>query len=229
MTNWNPTRNTLVGAAALGLLALVSNTQYAAGADSSTPSEVIPYSVTAEAGTTGIGGNGSWRFMDYLGADTGYDFFSFSYAGTIKDNRYNVRFRLMSEPLNLDVYPWERSSFHIALGALFNENRLSGNATGSVNLGSGTPSYPGSLNLVYKPNVLDPYVGIGGNLYFDHAHHWSVLGALGVAYAGDGTVTLVSSPDKYPVALENERNRIKSYTRDLSFWPVAKIGLTYSF
>src|SRR5208283_5919131 len=98
--------------------------------------------------------------------------------------------RLMSQPLNLELYPWKRSSFHLSLGALFNEERLSGTASGAVNL-DGT-LYAGSLALRYKPQTVDPYLGIGGNLYFTKAHHLSLMGALGVAYAGNGSVSLTT-------------------------------------
>ncbi len=164
MTNMKPTRNNLIGLAALGLLTLVPNTQYAADADASTPAQTIPFSLGAEAGTTGIGGNASWRFLDYLGVETGFDYFSYTYNGSIKDNNYHATFRLMSEPLNLELYPWKRSSFHLSLGMLLNEESLSGTGTGTVKL-PGIASYPGTLSLRYKPQVVDPYLGIGGNLY----------------------------------------------------------------
>ncbi len=57
------------------------------------------------------------------------------------------------------------------------------------------------------------------------------MGALGVAYAGDGSVSLSSNPNPPAVqaALESERAKIRSFARDLQFWPVIKIGLSYSF
>jgi len=77
MTNMKLTKNHLIGAAALGLLALVPNTQYAADASAATPAEINPYSIGVEAGTTGIGGNLGWRFSDYLGVETGFDYFNY--------------------------------------------------------------------------------------------------------------------------------------------------------
>ena len=214
MTNRNPTRNTLIGAAALGLLTLVSTTRISAGADSSVPAQAIPYSITAEAGTTGIGGNVGWRFLDNLGVDGGFDYFDYSRNGKIKDNKFDASLRLMSQPLNLDVYPWERSSFHIALGALFNENHISGGASGSLKLDN--QPYTGHLALLYKQNLVSPYLGIGGNLYFDHAHHWSLMGALGAAYVGEGSVSLTPSTTPRLNAAQNaglqrELSKIKKY------------------
>jgi hypothetical protein len=231
MTNLKPAGNHLIGVAALGLLTLVPNTQYAADASAATPAERIPYSVGLEAGTTGVGGNLGWRFMDHLGVETGFDYFSYTYNGTIKDDYYNATLRLMSEPLNLEVFPWKRSSFHFSLGMLFNENRLTGNANGKLTLNN--DNYAGNLNLTYKPDVVDPYFGIGGNLYIGKAHHWSIMGVLGVAYEGDGSVSLTgaSSPPNGTFAhdLQVEKSKVQSYARDLDFWPVIKLGVTYSF
>jgi hypothetical protein len=235
MTYLNPTRILLPGALAVGLLALAPNTQSAAVASATTPNQGNPYSVGLEAGTTGLGGNVAWRFMNNLGVESGFDYFDYSYNGTIKDNTYDAKLRLMSEPLNLEVFPWKRSSFHISLGALFNENRLSGSATGPLTLNG--DKYTGNLNLLYKPETVDPYVGIGGNVYFDKSHHWSLMGALGVAYAGDGKVSLTGTgvPAQYTSSstfqqdLQAEKAKVQSYARDLRFWPVIKLGVTYSF
>jgi len=137
----------------------------------------------------------------------------------------------MSEPLNLELFPWKRSSFHVSLGMLFNEERLNGTATGNLTLNNN--KYPGNINLVYKPEVVDPYLGIGGNLYLGKAHHWSIMGALGVAYAGDGSVSLTGTTTPpsptFQHDLQVEKSKVKSYARDLEFWPVIKLGVTYSF
>lgn len=231
MTTIDCTNKHLLGALAFALLTLAPNTQYAADASASTPAETIPFSVGAEAGTTGLGGNVGWRFMNYLGVQSGFDYFSYTYNGTIKDNKYDATLRLMSEPLNLEVFPWKRSSFHISLGALFNEDRLSGNASGSLTLNH--DKYTGNLSLDYKPETVDPYVGIGGNVYFDKAKHWSLMGALGVAYQGDGRVSLTGNSTTpgpaFQADLQSEKSKVQSYARDLQLWPVIKVGVTYSF
>jgi hypothetical protein len=239
MTNLKSARILLPGALAVGLLALAPNCQSQSNAVdyASTPNRGNPYSVGLEAGTTGLGGNVAWRFMNNLGVESGFDYFDYSYNGKIKDNEYDAKLRLMSEPLNLEVFPWKRSSFHISLGALFNENRLGGTAHGNLTLNG--DKYTGNLNLQYQPEVVDPYVGIGGNIYFDKSHHWSLMGALGVAYAGDGKVSLTGSgtpvgegyyPDPtFQQDLATEKAKVQSYARDLRFWPVIKLGVTYSF
>jgi hypothetical protein len=235
----NPTRSKLIGALAFSLLALVPNSQYAAGTNTqyalgtNAPSyaQTIPYSVGVEAGTTGLGGNVGWRFANHFGVESGFDYFSYTYNGTIKDDYYHVTLRLMSEPLNLELFPWKSKSFHLSLGMLFNENRLSGGANGSLTLNN--DKYTGNLNLLYKPDTVDPYVGFGGNFYFDKGHHVSLMGALGVAFAGNGSVSLTGTSTTpgptFQNDLQSEKSKVQSYAKDLQYWPVIKIGLTYSF
>jgi hypothetical protein len=230
MINCNPTKNSFIGATALGLLTLVSTSQYAAGADTFTSAQATPFSITAEAGTLGMGGTLGWRFVDNLGVETGFDYFGTDHYGKIKDNNYSTTVRFMSQPLNVDVYPWDKSSFHIAIGALFNENRLSGNASGNLLLNNA--KYNGNLSLVCKQDLVDPYLGVGGNFYFDDAHHWSLMGAIGCAYVGGGSTDLTASGKlnkAQQAGLITERNKLKSVNRAVEFWPVIKLGITYSF
>jgi hypothetical protein len=226
----NRTRSNLIGALAFGLLALTPNAQYAQEAPAQTYAQIAPYSVGVEAGTLGFGGNLGWRFMDHLGVQTGFDYFDYTYNGAIKDNYFDAKLRLESAPLNLEVFPWKRSSFHISLGILFNQERLTGSVPGptTINLGNGN-TYQGGLSLDYKPEEVDPYVGIGGNIYFDKGHHFSLMGELGVAYAGNGTVNLVTTPTQPASAVAPELSKVQSYTRFLKYWPVIKLGFTYSF
>ncbi len=180
-----------------------------------------------EAGTTGAGGRVDWRFMDHFGVGTAFDYFSYSDSATIKGINYNADLRLMSQPLTLNLYPWAGRSFHVSLGVMFNENQLKGDATGTVNLG-GTP-YTGHVHLKIEQEVADPYLSIGGNLYFDKAHHWSLGGELGVTYTGDPSVTLTTNPAAPAAQLDAERNQVKDYARDAQFWPILKLSLNYTF
>ena len=86
-----------------------------------------PFTVGVEAGTTGAGGGANWRFSNHLGVGGAFDYLSYSYNGKVEDGNFNVRLRLMSEPLTLNLYPWKNHSFRISAGLLFNQNQLTGN------------------------------------------------------------------------------------------------------
>jgi hypothetical protein len=199
-----------------------------------------PLTLSAEAGTTGIGGAAQWRFADHLGLRAGADYFEYKDTRTIKDVDYSAKLRLLSEPVTLDVYPWSSSSFHISLGALFNQNRVTGTGTavdGQLVTLDGQQflaSDVGTLNLRVKQEEVNPYLSIGGNFfYFDPAHHWSMGGELGVAYTGKPKVTLTRSGgvagSNIDAAVSEEEEKIRHASRDAQFWPVLKLAINYSF
>ena len=137
----------------------------------------------------------------------------------------------MSEPLTLDIYPWKEHSFHVSLGVLFNQNRLTGTAddTGTII----PPARLGKLDLVIEQQLVNPYLGIGGNFcYFDHAHHWALGGELGVAYTGDPKVSLTRSGTPNGIidaAVHREEKRVEDYADQFKWWPVAKLMVNFSF
>ena len=154
------------------------------------------WTVGLEAGSTGLGGFGSWHFCDHLGVRAGFDYFQWTENNLhIKDLHYDAEVRLMSEPLTLDLYPWKAHSFHISAGVMFNQNQLTGSSSGFGPIAIGGQTFQfsdlGVLNLKVEQQLVNPYLSIGGNfLYFDHAHHWALGGELGVAYTGDPRVSL---------------------------------------
>src|SRR5262245_21969957 len=97
----------------------------------SEPPPYRPWIVGLEAGTTGFGASSGWRFSDHFGVRAGADLFRYSQSDLeIKGLKYDAELRLLSEPLTLNVYPWKKRSFHISIGMMFNQNELTGNATG---------------------------------------------------------------------------------------------------
>jgi hypothetical protein len=170
---------------------------------------------------------------------SGFDYFESSENDVdIKEITYSAKLRLMSEPLTLDFYPWKRHSFHISVGALFNQNRLTGNAsdTGTIIIDGQPFPVPlvGTLNLKIEQQPVNPYLSIGGNLfYFDPAHRWAMGGELGVAYTGDQKVSLTRSGPPAPLidaAVRAEQNRVEDYANDhYKWWPVLKLAVSYSF
>jgi hypothetical protein len=227
-------RNTLPMwvAAFVGCVASVNAAEGASESTDSMPA-YRPFSLSAEAGTTGLGGTARWRFADHFGLRAGMDYFSYSDSREIEGITYDAKLRLQSEPLTVDLYPWKNHSFYLSLGVGLNQNRLTGTASTTQPIDIGNTTYPGgaTLDLSVKQESVNPYVSIGGDLlYFGHAHRWALAGELGVMFSGDPKVKLSSSTvGVNPTDIAAEQKKIEDSVKDFKFWPVAKLALNYSF
>jgi hypothetical protein len=192
-----------------------------------------PFSLAAEAGSTGLGGTAGWRFADHFGLEGGMDYFSFTLNRSISDIPYSGHLRLMSERAGLDLYPWKDHSFHVSVGAYFNQNRLSGTATsdGTLTVNGALVPAGDSVKLVYKQQPIDPYVSIGGNVYFDKARHFSIGTELGAFYLGNPRVSVSTTPaGVVPMAnLNSYQQQAQHDLKKLPVWPILKISFCYSF
>jgi hypothetical protein len=196
-----------------------------------------PFTLGLEAGTTGFGGYGSWRFADHFGVRAGGDYFSLSDVGVeVEGIHYNTKLQLISQPLTFDIYPWKKHSFHISLGVMFNENSLTGTAEQDGTIVVDGQPLPinslGTLNAKVEQQLVNPYLSIGGNFfYFDHAHHWSLGGELGVAYTGSAEATVWSSRSGPVVdrAVSVAQSQLHDWANQYKWWPIAKLMVNWSF
>ncbi|HSU54578.1 MAG TPA: hypothetical protein VLT36_11010 [Candidatus Dormibacteraeota bacterium] len=183
-----------------------------------------------------LGGGVSWRFSDHFGTRVGFGYTESDWdAVRIGGLKYNVTARLLSEPITLDIYPWQKSSFHLSVGMLVNQSELTGSVstTGSINVG-GEPVEvnPREISIKIQPQPVNPYLSIGGNFfYFDRAHHWAMYGELGVAYTGDTKVSLDRTRDSSisDETVNKVKDRLRNYGDQFQWWPVLKLAVTYSF
>ena len=207
--------------------------------------DYYPYTIGVEGTTLGGGASVGWRFTDLLGVSTGFDYFSYNDTDTIKGIKINGTVQLLSEPVTLNIYPWREIPLHFDIGLLVNQNMVFGDAavvshrTYDIDGTHYASSDVGHLHLGIDQNPVAPYLGVGGNLfYFDSTHHWALTGAVGVAYMGDGDVTLDRSGGvphdtalgrRIDRSLSNQQSNIKGYADDFAWWPIAKVGVGYSF
>jgi hypothetical protein len=192
-----------------------------------------PLSLGAEIGTTGIGGTAAWRFSEHLGLRGGAHYVDYSDDGLeVEDITYGGSILLQNQELGLDIFPWKNRSFRITLGAFFNQNELEGTATGSVEIEGNTYTVSAAdpVRLQIESDPVNPFVSVGGNLfYFDKAHRWAFFGEVGVVYTGEPEVRLTGPAIIPSNDLESERQEIEDALSDFPFWPVAKIGISFSF
>jgi hypothetical protein len=213
------------------------------------------FTIGVDAGTTGFGGSASWRFSDNFGIRGGVNYFSydteeFTYTtrapglSPAVDQKFDVSVRLLSEPIALDYYPSAKSSFRVSLGVLINQNQFTANAQNSGVAGSAfvfngvdylQSGFTNGVDIEIEQQILSPYLSVGGSIYLDKAKHWSLSGELGVAYTGSPKVTLSTPNSAYNgdlTYLENvaaEEAEIEKDAEDYKFYPIVKIGVSYSF
>lgn len=213
------------------------------------------FTISADGGTTGLGGSVSWRFSDNFGVRGGVNYFSydtdeFTYTtkpngGASQEQKFNVTLRLLSEPIALDYYPSPKSAFHVSIGALVNQNRFTStvknsgvvNSTYTFNGVDYLQSAVGDFDMEVKQQTLSPYLSVGTTFYFTKTKHWALNGELGVAYTGSPKVSL-SAPNHDPALdatpnfsddVRGEESKIGKDAKDFKFYPIVKIGVSYSF
>ena len=118
-----------------------------------------------------------------------------------------------------------------ALGVQFNQNRLTGTAedTGTII----PPAKLGKLDLKIEQQLVNPYLGIGGNFfYFDQRPPLGDGGRVGrgLHRRPKGQLDPVRpSAALLDAAVRVEEKRIQDYADQFRWWPVAKLMVTYSF
>ncbi len=211
--------------------------------------------IGVDAGTTGFGGSASLRFSDHFGVRGGVNYFSydtdeFTYTtrdpglSPAVDQKFKASVRLLSEPIALDYYPSAKSSFRVSLGVLINQNEFTANVQNSGVSGSSfvfngvnylQSGFTNGVDLEIKQQILSPYVSVGTSFYFGKSKRWALSGELGVAYTGSPKVTL-STPNSayngnqaYLDDVAAEEAKIEKEAEDYKFYPIVKIGVSYSF
>ena len=205
-------------------------------------SEEVDYrtvSLTADAGTLGLGGTVSLRFADHFGIRGGFHYFEFDYTGDQEGNEYELNLHLESIPLGVDFYFSKDSSLRITAGVLLNKNSFGGSVTGAdVELDGTTYTDPDlKVDMKLEPDDVSPFITIGGTIYFGESKRVGLNIEGGVAYLPGGyDVSLtrnntVANPANTQIDtdLENERLQLEDSFKDAKLYPIFKIGVTVSF
>ncbi|MFO7646807.1 hypothetical protein [Halomonas campaniensis] len=195
--------------------------------------------VSAIAGTTGLGADVSWRFHERLGV-------SAQYAGGLDwdgdyetdDVMYEGDLNLSAGALKLDFYPFA-GRFYLTAGAMLPdmEANVRGRANGSQEFEVGGETYNSDDigQLVGKLTIADgvqPYAGLGWRS--SHRSGFGMFSEIGVM-ATNVDVSLSSSRgyengnSDFREALRREEQDLKDDAEKLSVYPVALIGISYTF
>jgi hypothetical protein len=233
--------------------------QEAAVADKSDTPDYRPFTLGAEASSTGLGGSFSWRFTDHFGARVGINYFEYSDSGdefmgaqvdivnpvapgtpVIGQATFDKKYRLMSEPIGLDIYPWKKSSFRITVGVMINQNEATGVIHSDPVFGQTTLRFSdagilydsasiGDVTMKVEQLPVAPYVSMGASYFFDKAKHWSLAGEVGVAYTGNPDVTVTTGTPNALAPADVDAITQEIEDGSWQFYPIIKVSVNYSF
>jgi len=203
--------------------------------DTSHPGE--GWAVDVKAGTLGIGADLSRSIVPrVLNLRIGASFYTYSNDIDKEDIRYNSELKLGAIPIALDVFPFE-NWLRFGGGILINLNEVKGTAEpigGTIEIGDNT--YPveefGQLKAEVKFNRIAPYFGIGFNNPIKKKGHWGIFADLGIFFHGSPTLTLTptqSVPPELQADIDKEEQDVNDDIKDLEFFPVVQLGVSYKF
>ncbi|GHB06305.1 hypothetical protein [Modicisalibacter luteus] len=195
------------------------------------------WSVGAGVGTTGYGGSVSYRFHDNLAVTAGYS--GFSYDGLdyeTDDANYEGEFDVDVYGLTLDYFPFA-GRFFLSAGAMrpdiamsvvgrpkagqsyeFNGNTYTSSRVGSVH---------GEVTLA---DSIQPYLGLGWR--GSHKSGLGVFSQVGVFFT-DAEVNLsatgAANDPQLQRDIQQEEDDLQDEADELSVYPVAVVGIEYTF
>ncbi|REC95281.1 hypothetical protein [Kushneria indalinina] len=204
------------------------------------------WSVAGSAGTTGLGANVSWRFHDHFALTAGYSGYNYDdLEHTNGDVTYKGEVDMDIYSLKLDIYPWVNSGFFISAGAVKPDVQLKavGRYTGDGALEDfGISGDAGNARLNGRAKLSDnvePYLGIGwrnsskqGLGFYAEAGAFWIDPSVSLTPRGDIFDSSVTGPAARAAVDQEVRNQEDDLRSDLNkynVYPVAVIGIEYTF
>lgn len=198
--------------------------------------------VAAEVGTTGLGLHLTLPVAERINARIGFGALSLSDTRNIDDVEYDVDLKLNTVNALLDFYPMAQSSFRVTAGLAYNGNELDVTArpTNSTYVFNGQ-TYDASLAGTVDGRIdfrsTAPYLGIGWGNALDQRSRWKFTSDFGVLFQGSPRTSLASNNCQLGAVLCNqlagdlaaENEELRDKADSFKFFPVIRVGISYSF
>jgi len=191
-----------------------------------------------DAGTTGVGATLGWRFSNHFGVSAGMGYLTWSPLRNkkIEDVDFDIRLKIRTAPVTLDLYPSRTSSFHLRLGVAQNGNQATLTWTGTTITLNGVDydaAQVGKIDGIFKQKKTNAYISMAGNFFQIASGHVSFGGELGLLYGGtptfDATRTGGIADASLDADYDAQKAKIRKTTDKINFWPVIKLALRFSF
>lgn len=197
-------------------------------------------SVYLGVGTDGIGAGYGRGINQYLGVRGEVSGFGLSHNFSGDDLNYNANLRLIHGAAFADFFPIPHAyvPLHLTAGLLVGGDQLSGDAvpeaggTYTIN-GTTVVAPPGeTISAKLKWPTVRPYLGIGIGHNPVAKKGFSAAFDIGVAFGKPSVDFNVPSDIAAEAGAANvaaEEQKLQSKARDLQYYPIAKLSLTYRF
>ena len=193
------------------------------------------FGVGVQAGTLGIGVEGTWRPLPYMDLRVGINNYDYDADGSQAGVNYDAT-------LNLDTayatanFRFPLSPLRFTAGLYSNGNELNMVSADSPDFEIGNTTFTsaevGTLTSTTSFGSTAPYVGIG--------YDFSLFGKvgmnldLGILWQGEPEVSLtadglLANDPGFLSELEAERRQLEDEVSDYKAWPVATLGFVFNF
>jgi hypothetical protein len=194
------------------------------------------YAVGLKLSTLGVHAELFRSFGPQFSVHVGGSFFSYNYTKNHSSgDQYslNADLKLNAFTLLADWMPFEKSSFRVSTGFMYNNNHPNVVAIPEVEKSIGGDVYNkdnlGNMSVKLKFNKINPYIGAGiGNVAFGIQGLRYVID-LGVYYQGSPKVDLSAEGLLSPSASPEQEQIVQDNLRWFKWYPVVSFGLTYTF
>lgn len=196
--------------------------------------ELSNLGISGDVSTLGLNLSLSYKLNDYVSVSGGFNHFSRSGSGNLKDVDYSYDLQLSSETLLVNLYPFA-GGFHLTGGLVHNGNSLSltgqpsSNGTYTFNGNTYTAQQVGTVAAGLTFKSMAPYLGIGwgGN------GSWGMTFDLGVVEQGAPTFNLSASAATSNPQLASDVAQQKSITQQdvnsFTWYPQIALGFYFHF
>lgn len=217
----------------MGLLSLLGNSAMAES----------PFSIRTEAGLSGYGGAVMYQVTPNVSLALGYNGGKLNWKDSVRiDNiDYNLDMNNDMTYLNAMIYPWGASDgtwlkslyTTVGIGYVGNEYDLHRHFKPGDKRPPIINKYvPKNFSVDVKgymdyPSTISPYIGFG--LAPQINEHWGVFAEVGTYYMGNASIHLTHINNYYVNDLAVKTDYKLDDEVIFTWYPVAKIGLTYTF
>jgi len=213
-----------------------------AGLISSAVAQAGDVGVAADVGTLGAGVHLIIPIQDNLNVRLGFNGYNTTYAESTTDVNYDLKVKLQTIDTLLDWYPMS-GSFHLSAGLFHNGNKVTSvakaenNDSYSINGNTYSTSEVGSIYGSIDFRSAAPYLGLGWGNPIGKEKGWGFTSDLGVVFQGAPSSTLSNSGCVASAAicaqfyndLNEENLNLEQKVSNFKYYPLLRIGVSYSF